>query len=229
MNKTKKLIIFGDKSYAEIVYEYFTHDSACEVVAFTTEKAYLSKSSFCGLPVVAFEEVETIYPPSEYEMHVAIVYGQLNRIREKICAAAKMKGYQLASYVSSRAFVWRNVKIGENVFIFEDNTLQPFVEIKNNVVLWSGNHIGHSSVIENNVFISSHVVVSGFCNIGANCFIGVNSAIGNQVKLGANSWVSPGAIIVSDVPAGSLVKGAKSETAPLNEGLLFRKLAMMTE
>jgi len=229
MTKTKKLVIFGDKSYAEIVCEYFMHDSLYEVVAFTTEQAYLTKTEFCGLPVVAFEEVASLYPPEEYEMHVAIVYGQMNRIREKMCAAAKAKGYKLATYVSSRAFVWRNVQIGENVFIFEDNTLQPFVEIKNNVILWSGNHIGHSSVIENNVFISSHVVVSGFCNIGHNAFIGVNSAIGNQVKLGANTWVSPGAIIIGDVPAGSLVKGAKSDIAPLNEGILFKKLAMMAE
>ena len=123
MNKTKKLIIFGDKSYAEIVHEYFTHDSHYEVVAFTTEKTYLTKSSFCDLPVVAFEDVSDLYPPAEYDIHIAIVYGQLNRIREKICAAAKVKGYSLASYISSRSFIWHNVKIGENVFIFEDNTI----------------------------------------------------------------------------------------------------------
>lgn len=227
--KNKKLIIFGDKSYAEIVYEYFTHDSDYEVVAFTVDKKYLTKDNYCGLPVIPFEDIDQHYPPSEYDMHVAIVYGQLNRIREKICASAKAKGYQLATYISSRAFVWRNAKIGENVFIFEDNTIQPFVEIQNNVVLWSGNHIGHSSVIENNCFISSHVVVSGFCRIENNCFIGVNSAIGNQVKIGANTWISPGVIVTRDVPQGSLVKGAKSDVIPLNEHVLFKTLSAMAE
>lgn len=229
MNKTKKLIIFGDKSYAEIVYEYFTHDSAYEVVAFTVDRKYITKEQFCGLPVIPFEEIENQYLPDQYDMHVAIVYGQLNRIREKICAAAKAKGYTLASYISSRAFIWHNAKVGENCFIFEDNTVQPFVEIQNNVILWSGNHIGHSSVIEDNVFISSHVVISGFCNIGHNCFIGVNTAIGNQVILGANCWISPGAIIVNNVSEGSLIKGVKSEIVPLNEDILFKRLAMMAE
>ena len=52
---------------------------------------------------------------------------------------------------------------GDNCFILEDNTVQPFVTIGNNVTLWSGNHIGHDSVIEDDCFISSHVVVSGTC------------------------------------------------------------------
>lgn len=229
MKKTKKLLIFGDKSYAEIAYEYFTHDSEYEVVAFTVDRKYLTKEIFCGLPVVPFEDVEVLFPSDQYDVHVAVVYGQLNRIRERICALAKNKGYKLATYISSRAFVWHNAKIGENCFIFEDNTIQPFVDIKNNVILWSGNHIGHGSVIESNCFISSHVVVSGYCCIGRNTFIGVNSSIGNQVSLGANCWVSPGAIIVNSVPEGSLVKGVKSDITILNEDILFKKLAMMME
>ncbi|EKD74016.1 MAG: sugar O-acyltransferase, sialic acid O-acetyltransferase NeuD family [uncultured bacterium] len=229
MNKTKKLIIFGDKSYAEIVYEYFTHDSEYEVVAFTVEQEYLTKNTFCHLPVVPFESINTLYSPTDFSMHVAIVYGKLNRIRENICKKAKDKGYQLVTYVSSRAFVWHNARIGENCFVFENNTIQPFVEIKNNVVLWSGNHIGHGSIIENNCFVSSHVVVSGFCHISSNCFLGVNSTIGNHVTVGANTWVSPGAIMTRDVPENSLVKGVRSKSAPLNEELLFRTLANYAE
>lgn len=228
MKKSKKLVIFGDKAYAEIVYEYFTHDSTYEVVAFTTERAYLTQDTFCNLPVVPFEDITSHYPPSEFEMHIAVVYGQLNRIRERMYFAAKEKGYKLATYISSRAFVWHNTKVGDNCFIFEDNTLQPFVEIKNNVILWSGNHIGHSSIIEEHCFISSHVVISGFCRIGHHCFLGVNSTAGNHISIGCNSWISPGAMITRDVPESSLVKGTQSESVPLNETILFRKLAAIS-
>ena len=228
MSKPKKLILFGDRAYAEIAYEYFTHDSDYEVVAFTVEKAYLTQDTFCDLPVVPFEDIASHYPPAQFDMHIAIVYGKLNRVREKFCALAKEKGYALASYVSSRAFVWHNVKIGENCFIFEDNTIQAFVEIKHNVILWSGNHIGHSSMIESNCFISSHVVISGFCRIANNCFFGVNSTVGNHVSIGANTWISPGAIITANVPEKSLVKGIKSDTVPLNEKSLFKILASIS-
>ena len=107
-------------------------------------------------------------------MFVAVSYTHLNRVRTKLYEQAKNKGYSLASYVSSKAFVWRNVEIGENCFIMENNVLQSNVKIGNNVTLWSGNHVGHRTVIRNNCFLSSHVTISGFCDIGENCFLGVN-------------------------------------------------------
>lgn len=221
----KKLVIFGTEDYAHIVYEYFTHDSDYEVVGFTVDRAYLTQASLFGLPVVPFEEVESHFPPAQHAMHVAIVYGNMNRLRATVCARAKAKGYALASYISSRCFKWHNVEIGEHCFIFEDNTLQPFVRIGRNAILWSGNHIGHESVIGDDCFISSHVVVSGWCRIGNNCFVGVNSTLANNTYLGKESWVMHGAILSGDIPAGSMVKTAPSEIAVLNEPALQRALA----
>src|SRR5690348_1281621 len=145
--KTRKLIIGGDSAFAEIAYEYFTHDSDYEVVAFTVEREYLKREELFGRPVLAFETLEQQLDPTEHSIYVASVYTQLNRLRTRLMTEVKAKGFALASYVSSRAFVWQNAVVGEHCFIFEDNTVQPFVRIGNNVVLWSGNHIGHHSTI----------------------------------------------------------------------------------
>jgi sugar O-acyltransferase (sialic acid O-acetyltransferase NeuD family) len=174
---------------------------------------------------VAFEEVEKLFPPDMHELHVAVVYGKLNRLRADICERAKGKGYRLASYVSSRAYVWHNVTLGEHCFIFEDNTLQPFAKVGDNVIMWSGNHIGHHSQIGNNCFITSHVVVSGWCRVGDNCFIGVNASLANNTTIGKECWVMHGAVMSGTVPANSMVKSVQSETAPLNENALFRALS----
>lgn len=222
---TKKLIIFGVEDYAHIVYEYFTHDSDYEVVAFTVDKAYIKEPTLFGLPVVPFEDVEKLYPPESHAMHVAVVYGKLNRLRAAICEKAKGKGYALASYVSSRAFVWHNVQLGEHCFIFEDNTVQPFVQVGDNVIMWSGNHIGHHSRIGHNCFITSHVVVSGWCDVGDNCFLGVNATLANNTTIGKECWVMHGALMGGNVPANSMVKSVQSEIAPLNEDALFRALS----
>ena len=194
----EKIVIVGDGETAELAYEYFTHDSPHEVVAFAVERAYKKKDEMFGLPVVDFEEVETLYPPAEYRAFVAISYTKLNRVRARLFRAAKAKGYTCVSYVSSRAFVWHNVEVGENCFIFENNVVQYAVRIGDNVVLWSGNHIGHQTVIHDNVFISSHVVVSGYCEVGANCFLGVNSSVANNVKIGRDCLVGMGAVINRD-------------------------------
>ena len=221
MNKGKKIIIFGDSAFAEIAYEYFTHDSSYDVAAFTVSRRYLKSNRFHKLPVVPFENIETIYNPKEYDMHVALVYNTLNRTRAKFYEEAKVKGYKLANYISSKAFVWPNVKMGDNVFIFEDNTVQPFVTIGSNVVLWSGNHIGHHSKIGNHIFVSSHVVISGFCEVGDYSFLGVNSTVVNNIKVGKDCLIGAGAIITQNTGDGKLFKGASTKPEEIS---IYQKL-----
>ena len=153
---------------------------------------------------------------------VAVSSTQLNRLRTRLYRTVKEKGYTCASYVSSRAFVWHNVEIGENCFIFEDNTVQPFVKIGNNVVLWSGNHIGHNTVIRDNCFIASHVVISGFCDIGENCFLGVNSTVINNITVAKDCFIGAGALIQKDTEEGKVYQAAGTEASKVGSLRLFR-------
>lgn len=214
--KTTPLIIVGDSAFAEIAYEYFTHDSPYQVVAFSVERSFLKKETLFGLPVIAFEDLAEHFSPAGHAVFVAATYTQVNRLRTRLSTTAKDKGYTLASYVSSRSFVWRNASIGEHCFVFEDNTIQPFVKIDNNCVLWSGNHIGHHSVVRANCFISSHVVISGFCDIGENSFLGVNSTISNNVTLGRDNWIGPGVTVLKNTEPGRLFKPAKTLPAEIS-------------
>lgn len=204
MEKTEDIIIVGDGEFAEIAYEYFTYDSRFRVAGFCVERPFLTKESLYGLPVVAVEDVEQHFPPDRFFAHVAVTYTKLNRVRARLYAVAKSKGYRIANYISSRAFVWRNVELGENVFIFENNVLQHHVKIGNCVVLWSGNHVGHRSVIGDNCFVSSHVMIPGYCDIGANTFIGVNSTLADHVKIGKDNWIGPSTMILKNTDDNQL-------------------------
>jgi sugar O-acyltransferase (sialic acid O-acetyltransferase NeuD family) len=205
--KTRKLIIIGDSAFAEIAYEYFTHDSDYEVVGFSVERGYLKRDALFALPVVEFECLPERFSPAEHSFFAANVYTQKNRLRMRLYHAARDLGYSAASYISSRAFVWSNCKVGEHCFIFENNVVQPFVTIGDNVVLWSGNHIGHHSTIKAHCFVSSHVVVSGFCQIGESCFMGVNSTVANNLSIGDNCIVGAGALVLGDVGDNETVVG----------------------
>lgn len=222
MTKPKQLVILGDSAFAEVAYECFTCDSDYEVVGFSVERHYMKQASLCGLPVVPFEEIETHFSPGSVEFYAAVVYTQLNRLRTRLYEAAKGKGFQPASYISSNAFVWRNADIGEHCFVFEDNTIQPFVRLESNVVLWSGNHIGHHSVIRENCFISSHVVVSGFCDVGRNTFMGVNSTLGNNVTIGEDNWIGPGVTLSRDTGPNELFKVKEPEPAKVGAKRFFK-------
>ena len=218
----KKLVIIGASSIAEIAYEYFTHDSEYEVCGFSVNKCYLNKDELFNLPIVELEKIETYFSPNEFYAFIAINYQQLNIPRTKIYIETKKKGYRIASYISSKAFVWHNAKIGENCFIFEDNTIQPFVTIGDNNIIWSGNHIGHHTTIGDNNFISSHVVISGSCKIGNNNFFGVNSTFANNLKIGNYNWFSPGVTIIKDVEDKKLFKANKNFPAEISSFEFFK-------
>ena len=205
--KASKLIVIGDSAFAEIAYEYFTHDSPYQVVAFSVEQAFLKRDRLFDLPVVPFERIEKTHDPAHHAFFVAVTYTQGNMLRKRLYDDAKRRGYTAASYISSRAFVWRNCQIGEHCFIFENNVVQPFVRIGKNVVLWSGNHIGHHSAISDHCFIASHVVFSGFCDVGDRCFFGVNSTLANNVTIGSNCVIGAGALVLGSVPDDQVVVG----------------------
>jgi len=131
-------------------------------------------------------------------MFIAVGYSKLNKVRTQKYHQAKEKGYQLVSYVSSKATLLTELPIGENCFILEDNTIQPFVTIGNNVTLWSGNHIGHHVKIADNNFISSHVVISGGVQIQENCFIGVNATLRDHITISENCVIGAGSLILHD-------------------------------
>jgi sugar O-acyltransferase (sialic acid O-acetyltransferase NeuD family) len=129
-------------------------------------------------------------------MFVAVGYRRVNRVRAEICAQARERGYELVTYVSSKATHWGDTAIGDNCFVFEDNTIQPFVTIGDGTVLWSGNHIGHHAAIGEYCFLTSHVVVSGHTKIGAYSFLGVNCTIRDDIAVGRSNVIGAGAIIM---------------------------------
>lgn len=206
----EKIIIFGTGDIAQIANYYFEIDSPYEVVAFTVDKSFISQNSFEGKPLVAFEDVIEKYPPSKFKMFIALSYAKMNKIREQKYFEAKQKGYELVSYVSSKCTYLSQFKHGDNCFIFEDNTIQPFVKIGNNITLWSGNHIGHHSQIHDHNFISSHVVISGHCIIESNCFLGVNSTVGHQVKIAKETLLGAGATISKDTEEKAIYVPART-------------------
>ena len=218
----KKLVIFGSGDIAQLAHYYFSSDTGYKVVAFTVDAAYIQANSFCGHPVVPFEDVARLYPPDSVDFFVALSYSKINAVRKEKYLAAKALGYKLTSYISSRACVLNQGKIGENCFILEDNTVQPFVTIGNNVTLWSGNHIGHHSTIQDHTFIASHVVVSGRVTVGEQCFIGVNATLRDHIEVGDRCVIGAGVLLLENAEADGLYIGKAAERSSVPSNRLRR-------
>jgi sugar O-acyltransferase (sialic acid O-acetyltransferase NeuD family) len=216
------LVIFGSAEQAQVAHYYFSNHSSYEVVAFTVDAAYLTQDKFCGRPVITFEEVAAKYPPGSHELFVALGYSKLNRSRREKYLAAKALGYRLASYISPDAIILNEGNFGDNCFVLEDNIIQPFVTIGNNVTLWSGNHIGHHTTIHDHCFIASHVVVSGAVDIGESCFIGVNATLRDHIRVGEKCVIGAGALLLADAEPEGVYVGQATERSKIPSSRLGR-------
>lgn len=205
MNK-EDIIIFGTSKVAEIVYSCILDDkeSKWNPVAFCVDTEYLTENEKFGLPVADFEEIEKKYSPQKYKMIVAIGYHKMNKVREQKCMEAENKGYELVSFVHSRADVPNNVVIGKNTIILNNVSIGPFSKIGNNVCIYNNATVSHHVVVEDNVWMTSGSVIGGNSRVGHNCFLGISSTIAHNIHIGANNFIGTNAVITKNTEDDSV-------------------------
>jgi sugar O-acyltransferase (sialic acid O-acetyltransferase NeuD family) len=209
-----RVVIFGTTDFAQVARTYLDQDSDHEVVAFTVNERYIAEDNLEGLPVVPFEQLSTTHPPDQHAMLVAIGFSRVNRARAEVYQACKELGYELITYVSSRATVAADAELGDNCFIYEENVIQPYVRIGNDVIVWSGNHIGHHTRIADHCFIASHAVISGRVTIGERCFVGVNATFRDGVTVAPDCVIGAGALIMKDTREGEVYAVRATDVFP---------------
>jgi len=210
----KDLIIFGAGSFADVAHFYFSKGNEYHIRAFAVDPEYLKSHQHNALPVIDTAVLAEKYPPGKFDAFVAIGYSQMNKAREAKFYLLKKMGYRLATYISPQCTNYCE-EIGENCFILEDNTLQPFTKIGHNVTLWSGNHIGHHAEIGDHCFIASHAVISGGVKVGNNCFIGVNATLRDHIRIGNETLIGAGALVLESTAEKSVYTGAASKPSKI--------------
>jgi sugar O-acyltransferase (sialic acid O-acetyltransferase NeuD family) len=214
MARDRNVVVFGVGQIAEVIQYYIDHESDRRVVAFTVDSDYLKESTHLGRPVVAFDDVATAFPPSDFSMYVAVSFRDVNRAREAKVAEAETKGYELIGHVSPRAVVWSGFEVRPNTFIMENNVLQPYVQIGRNSILWSGNHIGHHTTIGDHCFIASQAVISGNVTVGDGTFIGVNATLRDNITIGKRNVIGAAALILKNTADEAVYIGESARLFP---------------
>lgn len=209
----KDVILFGTGDFARVASVYLAKDSPHKVVGFTVHEQFRAAPTLLDKPVIPFERLAADYPPDQVDLFVAVGFSRLNKAREEVYHACKALGYTLITYVNSKATLWGEVTLGDNVFVFENNVIQPFVTIGSDTIVWSGNHIGHDATVGSHCFLTSQAVISGNVKIGDRCFIGINATIRDGVTIGDECVIGAGALILKDAPPQSVYPGVATEVS----------------
>ena len=222
----KEVVIFGTGQTSEIVSYYLNKETDFKIVAYTIDSKEISEEKFNKKPVVAFEHLKEEYPPSKFNIFIAVGYRDLNKLREKKFLEAKSKGYSCISFIHPRAGNFDPKIIGENSFIMEHQSIQPFSKIGNNCFIWSGVLIAHHSVIKDHCWITSESSIAGNTTVGERCFLGINSTIGHMVNIGKDNFIGAGTLITKSTKDGSVFITSDTDVYKLNSEQ-FLKITQM--
>jgi sugar O-acyltransferase (sialic acid O-acetyltransferase NeuD family) len=217
----KKVILYGNGSVAVATHLLFTHDSPHKVAAFTVDREYIKDDTLLELPVVPFDTVETLFPPAEYDMHIAVGYVRVNRIRADRYYQAKAMGYHLVNYISSKALTWPGLVMGDNCKIGPNCTINPFASLGYDVRIGSGSNVGHHTVIKDHCSLASNVTIAGNVTVEPYCLIGANATIRDRVIIARECVIGAGAIILENTKEREVYLGRPAELLPVTSDQLM--------
>lgn len=210
----EKVVIFGAANYASFMHFYLSHDSPYDVVGFTVDAQFLKEDTMFGLPVVPFQNVQSVFSPSTHKMSVPLSFRNMNKVRAEKYAQAKAKGYELISYISSKAITWPGLVIGDNSYITEQVVINPFARIGNDIFVAPGCLIGHHSIVQDHCFLAGHSVLLGETTIGDFSFLGANSTIREGVRIARESLIGAGVTINHDTVEKGVYTGQPAVLSP---------------
>lgn len=137
--------------------------------------------------------------------------------RSKMAARAQEFGLELASVISSNAYVSPSAEIGAGVIIAPFCSVQAKARIEGNVAINTMAIIGHNVFVQKNAVVSSMVNLGGAVEIGAQSYIGMGALIKEGLKIGTKSIVGMGSIVYRNVPDGMIALGNPARVARRND------------
>lgn len=200
------VVIFGAGQIAEVAKAYIDAHGPDRVVGFTVDAAYRTSETVSGLPLVAWEELEQVFPPDRVKLLGPLSYRRMNELRRDRHLEGRRRGYGFASFIHPASHIYAQ-SIGENCFILENNVIQPFARLGDGVMMWSGNHVGHHVSVGDYCFMASQVGLGGAARIGARCFLAGKVGVESGVSIGDGCFLGTGVLVKKDLAADSVVPG----------------------
>lgn len=203
----KEVLIYGTNEFATQLYLHLSYNELHHVVGFVESKEYKNKQEYLSLPVYDLNELEHFFSRDEVRIIIGVGYKKLNAIREIVYNEIKASGFKLFTYISPRAFISKNVMVGDGCFIGDNVVIGPGSKIGNGVIIYSGVCIGEFNIISDFCFLSIGVISGGYTQIGKRSFIGLHSTIKNNITLAEDSFIGSATNLLYDTESYGVYVG----------------------
>lgn len=197
----RDLLILGDGPHAREMADLVAAINAATPT--WTLRGYLlpeARSERVGRPVIGEQTVLGTYADIDDwpEALFARAFG---------CDGPDLPAERLATLVAPGTFVASTASIGAGSVIYPNGFVGDAARIGARAFVLAGCTINHDDVLEDDVTLASGVLLAGSVHVEAGCYLGQGCTVRQELRVGAGSLVGMGAVVVRDVPPGSVVAG----------------------
>ena len=114
---------------------------------------------------------------------------------------------RLATLVDPSCFVSRSARIGAASVLYPNCFVGVNASLGERVFCLSGCIINHDCVLEDRVVLASGVTLAGAVWVEPDCYLGQSCSVKQTMRIGRGSLIGMGAIVIRDVPPGSVIIG----------------------
>ena len=193
----RNLVIFGDTQFAERLSKYIILEGVDRVYAFTQEERFMTRTEINGIPVIPFEKLGATLK-EDFSVILGIGYTKMNTLRAKLYNLCKEAGYEVGSYISSKALVLSD-EIGEGTFVCPGVVIGPDCKLGKGNYIESSAVLTHDNTLGDFNFVSTNAVFGGFAKVEDNCFIGLHSTIKDDVTIASGNLIGSAANVLKSI------------------------------
>lgn len=210
-----KIAIIGADELGKLIAYHAREDCKYEIVGFYDD--FKSESSFGNYPILGkTQSVLTDYNAAKFDkLIIAIGYNHMEA-RAEIFEIFK-NIIPFANVIHSSAYIDKDCKLGEGIFILPGVTVDMGTEIEDNVLLNIGTIVAHHTKIGRHSFIAPGVSFAGLINVGERCFIGIGSVIKDCIKIANSSVIGAGSLVLKDTAENSVSIGSPAKIIKYNQ------------
>lgn len=151
------------------------------------------------------EDIPVFVNNASFVITVGFIMNPATRIR--LYDRIKRSGGQLATVISSTAYVSKYAEIGEGTVVLHRAFVNAGARVGNNVILNTASNIEHDAVIGDHCHISTGTMVNGACKVGERCFIGSLSVLAHCTSIEDDIIVSAGSFVKTPLTEKGVYSG----------------------
>ncbi|WP_040494730.1 NeuD/PglB/VioB family sugar acetyltransferase [Ilumatobacter nonamiensis] len=204
MSAGARILLVGAGGHARVVIEALQDEPANTIVGAVSDDG--SGLPDLGIPMLGTtDELDRI--AGEHGVDAVCIAVGNNAARARIAADVGDHGFDLATARSAYAVVSPTATVGAGSHLLPGSVVNAATRLGAGTIVNTNASIDHDGDVGDFVHIAPGVAIGGAVRIGDRTFVGIGARILPGLALGADVIVGGGAVVVSDVPAGTTVVG----------------------